>query len=310
MSDPQAPPPGEGWRSALRGIAALVAPTTVVTALLYYFGWARTSTQAHLMGLEQSLFGYSARDYILRSMSSLFTPLFVGLVVVLVGIALHMAIIRVALPPAGPPRSRRTLRLFALVPMVVGGAMGVAGFLGAAGLPRDVDTRVTEEALTILQVIFPLSVTVGIGLVGYGVHLRRRLVGSDTEGEEPTGEERALRLLAAAVFPLLLLLGMFWTVSKYAALKGRELAAVVENRMPFLPDVTIYSARRLELQPPVTEREVGSAESAFPFQYTNLKLLFLSDGKYFLRPTGSTLNIVIADSQDLRFEFSKPSFDS
>ena len=70
-------------------LLSIVAPTTLVVALLYYFGWARTSAEAHALGLDDSLFGYSTQDYILRSISSMYWPLFVGAGAVLVGLFVH-----------------------------------------------------------------------------------------------------------------------------------------------------------------------------------------------------------------------------
>ena len=38
--------PARSLRTTLRGLATLVAPTSVVTSLLYYFGWTRASRQS------------------------------------------------------------------------------------------------------------------------------------------------------------------------------------------------------------------------------------------------------------------------
>lgn len=294
--------PGETWRSALKGITTLAAPTTLVTALLYYFGWARSTEQARSMGMEESLFGYSTSDYILRSMSSLFFPMFVGVAFLAVGLTIHAAIINrdweAHLNPAsGRPLAVKLLTQFIALVAVAGVILLVIGFVGSR-----------QSAPTRMVVIgSPLFITLGIGFIGYAVHLRRRVVTASNSRGSWSTEARSFQLLSATLFPVLLLLGLFWTVSKYAAVKGRDLATLIEERQSQFPDVKIYSSEPLQLQPPVIERQVGPPDSAFPYEYTGLKFLFRSDNKYFLRPSGSNVNILIPESLDARFEFSSPA---
>lgn len=294
--------PGETWRSALKGITTLVAPTTVVTALLYYFGWARSTEQARSMGMEESLFGYSTSDYILRSMSSLFFPMFVGVALLAIGLTIHAAVINrdwgaQPMPASGRPLAAKLLARFIALVAVAGATLLVIGLVGSR-----------QSAPTRMVVIgSPLFVTLGIGLIGYAVHLRRRIVAGSDSRDRWSTEARSFQLLSATLFPVLLLLGLFWTISKYAAVKGRDLATLIDERQSQFPDVKIYSAKPLQLQPPVIERRVGPPDSAFPYEYTGLKFLFRSDNKYFLRPSGSNVNILIPETLDARFEFSKPS---
>ncbi|MEC3852562.1 hypothetical protein [Paenarthrobacter ureafaciens] len=63
------------WQRTLDVLSVIGPPLTVATALLVYFGWARTDAQAKAMGLDVSLFGYTVQDFILRSIQSLFQPL-------------------------------------------------------------------------------------------------------------------------------------------------------------------------------------------------------------------------------------------
>jgi hypothetical protein len=65
-------------------VTTLGPPLTIATALMFYFGWARSDTQARYMGLDVSLFGYSTQDYVLRSTKLLFIPLLVILSLALV----------------------------------------------------------------------------------------------------------------------------------------------------------------------------------------------------------------------------------
>ena len=150
----------------------------------------------------------------------------------------------------------------------------------------------------------PLCVTGAIVLGGYALHLRSRFIAVEPVVRPP--EQGQLRLIGSSLMVLLLLLSLFWSVARYAEIKGIDLALQVEDSMPFRPDVSVYSARRLHLPAPVLETDLGDEGSAYRFRYAGLKLLFRSDDRYFLRPvddSGGRVNIVIADADDLRFEF-------
>lgn len=100
------------------------------------------------------------------------------------------------------------------------------------------------------------------------------------------------------------MLSLFWNVSHYAVSKGRTLAATVERMLPGRPGVIIYSEKRLYLQAPVVETTLDPENAAYKYAYSGLKLLFRSDGKYFLRPSDpvSRVNILIPDGPAIRVE--------
>ena len=103
---------------------------------------------------------------------------------------------------------------------------------------------------------------------------------------------------------MLVLLSLFWNVSHYAVVKGRTLAATVEAIVPSRPEVIIYSQKPLYLQPPVQETRLADDPAGYSFAYQNLKLLFRAGGKYFLRPSDTSVrrNIVLPDTPDIRIE--------
>ena len=59
---------------ALRTIGSVVAPTTLLTALLFYFGWVSVSVQSRYFGFDASLLEFSTQDYLLQSISPTFLP--------------------------------------------------------------------------------------------------------------------------------------------------------------------------------------------------------------------------------------------
>jgi hypothetical protein len=54
-------------RDALRPLVGILANVTVLTALLIYFGWRRSETQAQRLGIDESVPAMSTREYLLRS---------------------------------------------------------------------------------------------------------------------------------------------------------------------------------------------------------------------------------------------------
>ena len=286
----------------------MAAPTSLVTALLYYFGWVRTSRQAYLLGLDDSLFGYSTQDYVLRSISSMYWPLSTGLVVCLAGSLLHISVIawagRTPVPGSRSEFEEGRRRLLNRLTALLGG-------IGIVSLAVGMTGAFVQNSSSVLYVAAPLSVTASIVFISYAVHLRRRFLDRSPEGEA-TPELKSLRLFISSSVIVLLFLSLFWTVSRYAAVKGVDLAAEVVRQLPDRPFVTVYSAKRLQLQPPVVETELTQENSAYRFAYTGLKLLFRSERKYFLRPDpsgagarhpGVNVNIVLPESTDVRLEF-------
>ena len=289
--------PVKSLRSTVRGVLSIVAPTSLVVALLYYFGWTRTSYEARALGLDDSLFGYSTQDYVLRSVSSMYWPLFIGAAALLVGLVFHSAISSwLGDRAANPQRVRYGVAL--AIGLAVGGVALLA--LGAAG------ERVTSPS-RFVSLYTPVAVTISIVLLVYAAHLFAEY--GPARGTSPFAREaREYAPIAWSLVVVLLLLSLFWTVSHYAGVRGNDLAVQAVKAVPSQPDVTIYSAKRLFLEPPVVETKLPDANAAYRYRYSGLKLLFKSEHNYFLRPSDPSdpTNIVIADSPDLRFEFTRP----
>src|SRR4051794_3277672 len=92
-AEPQPSPDTEPQRTSIQSLLSAVGtfgpPVTIVTALLVYFGWARSQRQAQAMGLDVSQFGYSTQDYVLRSISTLYIPLVLSAAIALACLTLH-----------------------------------------------------------------------------------------------------------------------------------------------------------------------------------------------------------------------------
>jgi hypothetical protein len=289
--------PLRSMSSTFRGIATLVGPTSLVVALLYYFGWARTQAQARAMGLDDSLFGFSTQDYVLRSVSPMFWPVFLGTVAVLVGLMFHRAL-TAWVRGSGPAPARAKHRARVLWTVV-----GVAATLAAVFLVLGAVGANVRSPSRLVSLGSPLAVTVGVVLLGYAGYVFQTLVARPRDDADPP----IIGPLAWSAMSALLLLSLFWTVSHYAAIRGIDFAGEVERTLPRQPDVAVYSAERLHLMPPVQETELPGDDAAYRYVYTDLKLLFRSDAKLFLRPSdvSSDRNIILPESSDIRVEFSR-----
>ena len=81
--------PGMGLERAVQVVTAIVAPTTVLTALLFYFGWIRTNALFQYFGVDATVLGFTTQDYLLRSTEALYVPLGTLLVLGLAGVRAH-----------------------------------------------------------------------------------------------------------------------------------------------------------------------------------------------------------------------------
>jgi hypothetical protein len=93
-------------KSTLETIGRIIAPITVITALLYYFGWIRTGAIFGRFGVDQRVLAYSVDDYLLRSAGVAFRPLAFLLLGVATSVAIWYGLTRIA----NRPKTRQTYR--------------------------------------------------------------------------------------------------------------------------------------------------------------------------------------------------------
>ncbi|MDQ3679093.1 MAG: hypothetical protein M3378_00810 [Actinomycetota bacterium] len=291
----------------LQVFGSVVAPTTLLTALLYYFGWARTSSQAQFLGLDDSVLGYSTQDYLLRSISAMFLPLGAILLLALVWASGHVALSRwmaevsaaSAQPDAvtGPDRRRPPVVWLTWGLIAIGMALLTLGLLGAV-FPRQAH----------YDLVTPMSFGLGAALTSYGVFLRRRWLARPSASSGAAGEARWLSSLTVTLVALVVALSLFWAVSDYAGAVGRGRGQQLVANLARRPSVVVYSPKRLQFNSPgVRETALEDPDAAYRFRYSGLKLLFRSNDKYFLLPVGWSVvdgsTIVLPDTEALRVEF-------
>jgi hypothetical protein len=258
----------------------LLANLSALTALLVYFGWRRSETQAQALGIDESLFGMTTQEYVLRSVGPVF-----GLLT-LIGVAGLIWLWvdnRVAGLVRGRVRAlRSTSRVLAVASPVPLAAVYLAGF------------RWDAEA----YVAFPLGIAAGLLLLLYRVHLDHRY------GNRETPRYDVLRGLVAFGTAACL----FWSASNYAEVLGDSLASNFAATFADQVRVIVYSTDPLHLDSPGVRTEVlGDEKTPFRYRYSGLRLMDRRGGKYFLVSEDWTLQrgvvIVLRDDDKIRLEF-------
>jgi hypothetical protein len=280
----------ERFEKAVQRIGLVAAPLTLITALLFYIGWARTDQVYEYFGVDLSLVGLSNQDYILRSVEGIYIPLGIILVLAFCGLLLHSFIRRFFVQA----RRRRAVLILGWILL----SLGASAFLvGAIAVAR-------PTAIPVYTLFVPLLLGLGIVALYYGRWLLRCFLGM--RAQRPSFPARSP--VELTLVSLLLVLSMFWAASEFAAAVGRGGAASFASGAGGRPDVVIYSAQRLFLNAPgvIEEPLPEQSEAAYRYKYSGLRLLSESKNRLFLLPavwTPGTITFMIDYGPGMRIEF-------
>jgi hypothetical protein len=263
---PRGPADLERWLS-LAG--SVIAPTTLITALLFYFGYVSALQQYAYFGIDINAIGLSTQDYLLRSPEALFLPIGVLLVTGLLALWMHAALTRMA-----RPGGYRRLRNCAWALVVVGTALFARGVVGV--LIPDVARR--EVVATT-----PTCLGVGIALVAYGRRLtyHQRAAPKHDASRQLWIERGGLALVIG-----LIVLSTFWASTSFAAAYGRGRAVTLAERLSHRPGVIVDTKERLWIRHPGVQETKLAAEGSqeYHYRYRGLRLLIQSKDRMFLVP--------------------------
>jgi hypothetical protein len=264
--------PTRGENTLFENLAKIVAPTTLVTALVFYFGVKREQSLVLYFGIDPSVLGLSMQDYLYRSVDVLVPLLLLAALIGLIGLQLHLLVSR----QLDRRQGRKMLGLVARL-MAVVGTGGVA--LGAMALFRSLPF--------VPDFLFPpLSLALGASLLAYGVHLNRRIGTIEGRSASKTREERWLATGTTTFLGLLVAVGLFWAAADFADALGRGRAQQLAGRLHQLSSVIVYSDKQLHFGEAhgVQEEALERVNDNVRFRYGNLRLLLRSGDKYFLSP--------------------------
>lgn len=278
----------------LRLVAGVVAPTTVLSALLYYFGYVTTLAQYAYFGVDVDMAGLTTADYLLRSAAAVYVPFGAVFLVSLVAVWAHLAVRRV-LDAGHRARAVRagTTAVAALGLLLVGrGVLGVV----VPGVSR-------AEA----PGVSPLSLAAGVVLLAYARWLSRRAA---TRDGRTTATSPWVELVSAGLVAGLVVLSLFWAANSFAAAYGRGRAISLAERLHTRPAVVIDTTERLYLALPGVQETVlpTDTDQVFRYRYRGLRLLLQSRTGMFLVPDtwqpadGTTL---VVPNEGVRLQLSR-----
>jgi hypothetical protein len=280
---------GQALPRLVRIAGEVIAPATLLTALLFQFGRLHAAGYYRHFGVNFTVLDLSTQDHLISGADGLFVPLAGACVLVLALLSLNrLLLVRL------PHRYReRTLRF--LPP--------VAGVLGAGLL-----TLALVDLLTDVPLFWGegeaggLALASGLLLFLYGVRLARIA----RHGSPRRRSEGAELAEWGAAF-LLVSVGLYWAVGQYAFGVGTGRAIQLERALPTQPAAVLYSANSLSLGVDgVTEVRCADPDAAYRFRYDGLRLVRQSGNQYLLlaatwsRDTGSA---ALIPRGDVRLEF-------
>ncbi|MGI5398161.1 hypothetical protein ACQEVG_01620 [Streptomyces sp. CA-135486] len=259
------PPRGAGLTEFIGTVGSLIS---LFTAVLFYFGWSSTDAEAKALGLRDTVFHFSTRDYLLRSVDALYLPVLLGAAAAFAALAAHR---RVQRDPGAAATPLRVLRHAWAPPLLL--------------LP------LIPLHPALFDLLVPLTTIAGFLLTGYA----------------RTRESRDLRMWALCLLVAVLALFWAVSSYAGIVGRGRAAltARTVDTGMPA---VAVFSKDDLLIHGRSSCRfTIAGKASAFRYRYAGLRLFHVSGDRIFLvsrgwSPTQGTM-FVVEESEKLRVEY-------
>jgi hypothetical protein len=270
-----------GALSKVGSVLTVVGPTTIITGLLFWFGYVATAARFGYFGLTLDLVNLSTPDLLLYGVEVIYVPIIGAFLGGLIAVLVHAAVTWVARKPDRDVISRWIAAL--------AGVSGVMMLLRAA-----IGILVPSIAMTEYPGTTPFLLALGPVLIGYGfwilrlLQLRRsRLQGQDTWFATETAD-RCFKSLVVCITAILVA-GLFWATNTFAAAYGTGRGKLQADSLPDAPEVVLETADRLldlPLGVAATETMLMPADGEiFRYRYRGLRLLVESGGRLFLVPS-------------------------
>lgn len=271
---------------ALKVFSSILAPTTVLTALLFYFGTQHANAFCGWFGVHYSVLGLSVSDYLIRAGDGMTVPI---TVVAAVGLGVLWA--HRLLEARLSPRAWRTLLRRAVPVLSVAGValvgLGLTGLVVPALLYRF--PGLPGLCLAVGFLCFPLA---------------------DRVHQARTGRNRsATGAVVQWTFTFVLVtVGAFWAVTDYSAAVGELRAYEYEVALPKTPDTVVFSEKDLGVRARGVVMSPCAPDAQYRFRYDGLVLVLQSGGTSLLLPRewnrADGTAVLLPGSAGTRLEFA------
>lgn len=291
MSEPARPGPSafEHLSRWLGVGTSIIAPVTLVTTLLFYFGYVSSRAQYRYFGLDVDTIGLSTNDFVMRSPQVLLVPL---LAVALASIGLLLLHVRLR---RHPPSGRAIGQALTVALLVL--AAGLALVLGYAWFGRwDYYALVT-----------PLLIGAGTACVAYALWMP-----TAPDRWHRSDDDRAgwVRPAVTALALVVVATSLFWATATLAEWTGRGNALQTARHLEDLPAVILDTKDRLFLTDGIVQESSlqGGTAEGFRFRYRGFHLLIQGETHMFVVPerwsaSNSTLAVPLDGTTRVQFRF-------
>jgi hypothetical protein len=273
-------------------VGLFIAPTTVITAVCYFYGYVATRKYFSYFGIDIDAVGFTSSDYVMRSVRALFVPVVAGLVTYVALLWAGAYLRRIV--QSGRQTRTRTLGWGAA-------AVGAAGTAWAiVSLTRPQWALVHVDALT------PISLGLGAALLGVGLWMLTSSEAPAVPGLLAAARRASLMVAAGAI-----VLALFWITAIFAAAYGEDQARITTVRLWSQENSVVLDAdASLYLPVPPQQIKVTWARPADPatkpkfLRYECFRALAVHGDRWILVPARWTPEygyavIVTADSSHL-----------
>lgn len=264
-------------------VGTVIAPATLVSALLFYFGYVSARAQFAYFGVDVDTLGFSTQEFVMRAPQPLLVPTLVLLLATAALVWCNGAVRRRldAVPLASA--RRWIILLTSLGAAMLGVALVLLLAFGLVG------------SWPFYPLVTPLLLGVGAGLLARGA--------TWSTGPSRAGGTTVVLLV------LVVVASVFWLTATLAQWSGTGQAKALARDLTRLPAVVVDTGE------PLFPGDQAVVETTFPpaeeqtyrYRYRGLRLLVEGDGRLFLVPerwssSGSTF-VVDFDRARVRFRF-------
>ncbi len=323
--EPDAPLVDSQIWARLWTVANVIAPTTALTTLLFYFGYVATTARFRYFGVYLDMVDLSLQEMLLYGVEVVYPPLIVLAVISLLVIAAHTTV-RWMVSSSDRDAITGWVGLFTVLLGLLVFTRGVVGLL----IPRVARTE-TIATTPVCLGCGALAIAYGLGLLRtFAIRWdRHRAAVGDPSADPPPAlpppappspaahsgelavwlESPAVRRIsryALAWVAVIVVAGSFWTANSFAAAYGRGRALDDAASLEHRPEVVLYTKEPLRDAPSgVEQTEVaGAAKDSYRFRYRGLRLLVESNGRLFLVPAqwiaGNSETLVVPYDDSIR----------